>query len=78
RGGVGGAIAGTLALMVSGIPDVVNQVIPALSEFGKRGIVGTEVGQGHSLMLSNNLLSATHLAITAVAMVLGVKAGLDP
>ncbi|AHV93144.1 NAD binding domain of 6-phosphogluconate dehydrogenase family protein [Bordetella holmesii 30539] len=77
-GGVGGAIAGTLALMVSGNPDVVKQVIPALSEFGKPGIVGTEVGQGHSLKLTNNLLSATHLAITAEAMVLGVKAGLDP
>ncbi|OZI75145.1 NAD(P)-dependent oxidoreductase [Bordetella genomosp. 12] len=77
-GGVGGAIAGTLALMVSGEPAAVEQVMPVLKAFGKPGLVGTEVGQGHCLKLINNLMSATHLAITAEAMVLGVKAGLDP
>lgn len=77
-GGVGGAVAGTLALMVSGDPAAVEEVLPMLRQFGKPGIVGTKVGQGHSLKLINNLMSATHLAITAEAMVLGVKAGLDP
>jgi 2-hydroxy-3-oxopropionate reductase len=77
-GGVGGAVAGTLALMVSGDKNAVEAVLPILRQFGKPGIVGERVGQGQSLKLINNLMSATHLAITAEAMVLGVKAGLDP
>ena len=33
---------------------------------------------GQTMKLANNLLSATALAITSEAMVMGAKAGLDP
>jgi len=41
-------------------------------------VVGERPGLGQTMKLCNNLLSATALAISSEAMVLGVKAGLDP
>jgi 3-hydroxyisobutyrate dehydrogenase-like beta-hydroxyacid dehydrogenase len=40
--------------------------------------VGPEAGQAQTLKISNNYLSAVALIATSEAMVLGVKAGLDP
>jgi 3-hydroxyisobutyrate dehydrogenase-like beta-hydroxyacid dehydrogenase len=40
--------------------------------------VGERPGMGQTMKLANNLLSATALAITSEALVMGVKAGLDP
>jgi 3-hydroxyisobutyrate dehydrogenase-like beta-hydroxyacid dehydrogenase len=45
---------------------------------GKVFYLGEKPGLGQMMKLANNLLSATALAITSEAMVLGVKAGLDP
>ena len=77
-GGPTGAEKGTLAVMVSCPKDVFARLEPILRVFGKTFLVGERPGMGQTMKLANNLLSATALAITSEAMVMGVKAGLDP
>jgi len=78
-GGVAGAEARTLAVMASGDGVVFERVRPLLETFGRSVFhVGELPGQGQLAKLLNNLLSATAMAITSEATVLGVEAGLDP
>jgi 3-hydroxyisobutyrate dehydrogenase-like beta-hydroxyacid dehydrogenase len=77
-GGVSGAQAGTLAVMVSSPSQWFARLEPMLRVFGKVFLVGSRPGMGQTMKLANNLLSATALAITSEALVMGVKAGLDP
>jgi 3-hydroxyisobutyrate dehydrogenase-like beta-hydroxyacid dehydrogenase len=77
-GGITGAEKGTLAVMVSCPTDVLATIKPILEVIGKIFFVGTKPGQGQTMKLLNNLLSATAMAITSEAVVMGVKAGLDP
>jgi 3-hydroxyisobutyrate dehydrogenase-like beta-hydroxyacid dehydrogenase len=77
-GGVGGAQKGTLAVMISGSKERFEALRPVLEIIGKVFYLGEKPGLGQMMKLANNLLSATALAITSEAMVLGVKAGLDP
>ena len=76
-GGVGGAVKGTLAVMVSGNGASIERCREMLSVIGKVFNVGTRPGLGQTMKLCNNLLSAAALAISSEAMVMGVKAGLD-
>src|SRR6185437_12162529 len=77
-GGVGGAEKGTLAVMVSGPRADFEAIKPALDVIGKVFFIGEKPGSGQSMKLANNLLSATAMAATSEAVVMGVKAGLDP
>jgi len=77
-GGVAGAEKGTLAVMVSCPDDRFPAVKPVMEVIGKVFHVGKEPGQGQTMKLLNNLLSATAMAISSEAVVMGVKAGLDP
>ncbi|MBT5810116.1 MAG: NAD(P)-dependent oxidoreductase, partial [Rhodospirillaceae bacterium] len=78
-GGVRGAEAGTLALMVSGDKAFYEDMLPAFSAIGKNPFyLGAAPGLGQTMKLTNNYLSATANIATAEAMVMGVKAGLDP
>jgi 3-hydroxyisobutyrate dehydrogenase-like beta-hydroxyacid dehydrogenase len=77
-GGIAGAVKGTLAVMVSGKRDVYDEIEPALSQFGKLFFVGEQAGQGQVMKLANNLLAAAALVLSSEAVVMGVKAGLDP
>jgi 3-hydroxyisobutyrate dehydrogenase-like beta-hydroxyacid dehydrogenase len=77
-GGVGGAQKGTLAVMTSGPRALCESLKPALQVLGKVFYLGEQPGLGQTMKLANNLLSATAMAITSEAMVMGVKAGLDP
>jgi len=77
-GGVSGAEKGTLAVMVSGPRAEVAIVEPALKIIGKVFFVDERPGAGQTMKLCNNYLSAAAMAATSEAMVLGVKAGLDP
>lgn len=77
-GGVSGAEKGTLAVMVSGPKTECEALRPIFDVIGKYFWVGEKPGQGQMMKLMNNLLSATAMAATAEAIVLGVKAGLDP
>jgi 3-hydroxyisobutyrate dehydrogenase-like beta-hydroxyacid dehydrogenase len=77
-GGIGGAEKGTLAVMVSGPRVEVDKIEPALKVIGRVFFVGERPGAGQTMKLCNNFLSATAMAATSEAMVMGVKAGLDP
>lgn len=77
-GGVAGAEKGTLAVMVSGPAQDVALVEPALAVIGKVFKLGERAGSAQTMKLLNNYLSATAMAATSEAMVMGVKAGLEP
>jgi len=78
-GGVRGAEAGTLALIVSGPRPVYDEMLPAFRAIGKNPFyLGEAAGLGQTMKLTNNYLSACANIATAEAMVMGVKAGLDP
>jgi 3-hydroxyisobutyrate dehydrogenase-like beta-hydroxyacid dehydrogenase len=77
-GGVHGAKAGTLALMVSGPKDIYTELTLLLQICGKTFHVGEEAGMAQTVKLANNLLSATAVAASSEAVVMGVKAGIDP
>jgi 3-hydroxyisobutyrate dehydrogenase-like beta-hydroxyacid dehydrogenase len=76
-GGIAGAERGTLAVMASCSEEVLAHIRPVLEVFGKIFHVGREPGLGQTMKLLNNLLSATAMAISSEAVVVGVKAGLD-
>jgi len=77
-GGVRGAEKGTLAVMASGPRAEIAAIEPVLSVLGKVFILGERPGAGQTMKLVNNVLSATAMTATSEAMVMGVKAGLDP
>lgn len=77
-GGIAGAERGTLAVMVSCPEATLSIVKPALDSIGRVFFVGRQPGQGQTMKLLNNLLSATAMSISSEAIVMGVKAGLDP
>jgi hypothetical protein len=77
-GGVGGAEKGTLAVMVSGPRSEFETVKAALEVIGKVFFIGEKPGSAQTMKLANNLLSATAIVATSEAVVMGVKAGLDP
>ena len=76
-GGVGGAEKGALAVMVSGPRADFDLLKPALDVIGKVFYIGEKPGSAQTMKLVNNLLSATAVAATSEAVVIGVKAGLD-
>jgi 3-hydroxyisobutyrate dehydrogenase-like beta-hydroxyacid dehydrogenase len=77
-GGVGGAEKGTLAVMVSGPRSEFELLKPALDVIGKVFFISEKPGAGQTMKLANNYLSATAMVATSEAVVMGVKAGLDP
>lgn len=77
-GGIAGAANGTLAVMVACAKSVYAELEPILKTFGKVFHLGEEAGQAQTMKLANNLLAAAALAVTSEAMVMGVKAGLNP
>jgi 3-hydroxyisobutyrate dehydrogenase-like beta-hydroxyacid dehydrogenase len=76
-GGLKGAEMGTLAVMVACPDETFAKLEPVLKNLGKLFHVGKQPGGGQTMKLVNNLLSATAMAITSEAVVMGVKAGLD-
>lgn len=78
-GGVIGAIAGSLAVMVSGPHNDYGHHRPMLEKIGKNVFyIGDKIGMGQLMKLLNNLLSGTALAVTSEAVALGIKAGIEP
>ena len=77
-GGIAGAKGGTLAVMVSGPRDAFARAEPLLRNFGKVFFVGEKAGLGQVAKLGNNLLAASAMVISSEALVMGVKAGIDP
>ena len=77
-GGVTGARAGTLAVMVSCPKETFEEIEPILKTFGKTFFTGEKPGLGQTAKLANNLLAAAAMVATSEVMAMGVKAGLDP
>lgn len=76
-GGVHGAAAGTLAVMVSGPRAEFDSLSSVFDVLGRAIFVSEQPGAAQTMKLINNLMAATTLAATAEVMVMGVKAGLD-
>jgi 3-hydroxyisobutyrate dehydrogenase-like beta-hydroxyacid dehydrogenase len=77
-GGVAGAKAGTLAVMVACPQHAFAEVEPILKTFGRLFFTGEKPGLAQTAKLANNLLAAAAMVVTSEAMAMGVKAGLDP
>jgi 3-hydroxyisobutyrate dehydrogenase-like beta-hydroxyacid dehydrogenase len=78
-GGVAGAEAGTLTIMLGGQAALVDRARPLLEELGGSLVhVGERPGDGDAAKTINNMLSATNLAAAAEALAMGIRAGLDP
>jgi 3-hydroxyisobutyrate dehydrogenase len=77
-GGVVGATAGTLTIMVGGEPEAFKIVEPVLKCMGGKIHHVGGVGAGDAMKVVNNLLLGANMAAVAEALVLGVKSGLDP
>src|ERR1700744_1695429 len=76
-GGVKGAVAGSLTIMVGGPAAALDRVRPLLEILGGRIVAVGDVGAGHAVKALNNLLSGTHLLVTSEAMTAAARFGLD-
>jgi 3-hydroxyisobutyrate dehydrogenase-like beta-hydroxyacid dehydrogenase len=77
-GGVAGAQAGTLSVMVGGDRAAFERCEPAFKSFGRTVVhVGAEPGAGQTLKLVNNMIVGATLIATAEAVLFGLKSGLD-
>ncbi len=76
-GGVEGAVAGTLTVMVGGNPEVVDRCLGVLRVIGKNIYHVGDLGAGNTAKLVNNLMSLVNVVTLSEGMVLGVKAGVD-
>ena len=77
-GGITGATKGTLAVMVSGPKAAYDGLEDVLKVFGKLFYVGDKPGLAQVAKLGNNLLAAAAIVLSSEAVVMGVKAGIDP
>lgn len=77
-GGLAGARDGKLAVMVSCRRHVYDQISPVLAHFGRLFFLGETPGAAQTMKLANNLLAVAAMAVSSEAVVMGVKAGLDP
>ena len=77
-GGLKGAREGTLAVMIACPKAVFDELETVLKTFGKPYHLGEVAGQAQTMKLANNLLAAAAIALSSEAMVMGVKAGLNP
>jgi len=76
-GGVGGAKAGTLAVMVSGNPAKIADLMPMFELWGKTIVVaGDRPGAAQTMKLTNNMLCAVALVATSEAMTMSGKSGI--
>jgi len=77
-GGPTGAEKGTLAMIIACPRALADELRPVIEVLGKFFYISDQPGAGQTMKVINNLLSATAITITSEAMVMGVKAGLDP
>jgi 3-hydroxyisobutyrate dehydrogenase len=72
-GGVHGAEAGELAVMVSGPRAGFDVCAPVFDVVGRTTFVSDKPGTAQTMKLVNNLIAATALAVTAEAMVISSR-----
>jgi 2-hydroxy-3-oxopropionate reductase len=76
-GGVGGAAAGTLAIMAGGSVQDFAEAAPVLAAMGRATLVGP-AGSGQVAKLCNQLIVGATINVVAEAMLLAQAAGADP
>jgi len=76
-GGVGGAVAGTLAIMVGGEANDLEEAQPALAAMGSNIIHVGAVGAGEVAKLCNNLISGTVAVAVSEAFRICEAVGVD-
>jgi 3-hydroxyisobutyrate dehydrogenase len=77
-GGVPGAVAGTLTIMVGGDPAVFAEALPILGLMGKNVVHVGPLGSGEVAKICNNLLAGVSMIAAAEAFTIGTRAGVDP
>lgn len=78
-GGVGGAESGSLSLMASGPDAAFTLAADVLDAIGSKVYrLGPRHGVGSTVKTINQLLAGVHIAASAEAMALGIRAGVDP
>ena len=77
-GGVSGARAATLAIMVGGDAEPLARARPVLSAMGPNIFHVGPVGAGNTVKAINNMMACVNGLAMMEGLVLGVKAGLDP
>jgi 3-hydroxyisobutyrate dehydrogenase-like beta-hydroxyacid dehydrogenase len=76
-GGVYGAAAASLAVMVGGDKAVYNRIKPTLDAIGSHVVYCGPIGNGMVCKICNNLLSMGIGVLMTEALTMGVKAGVD-
>jgi 3-hydroxyisobutyrate dehydrogenase len=77
-GGVAGARAATLAIMVGGDAAVLERARPVLRAIGPNIFSVGPVGSGNTVKAINNMMACVNSLAMMEGLTLGVKAGLDP
>ena len=77
-GGVVGAEAGALTVMVGGDADALERARPVLEAFGRRIVHCGGVGAGDAVKAVNNALLAVHVWSAGEGLAALAKAGVDP
>jgi 3-hydroxyisobutyrate dehydrogenase len=77
-GGVSGARAATLAIMVGGNPEILTRAQPVLRAIGPNIFHVGPVGAGNTVKAINNMMASVNALAMMEGVALGVKAGLDP
>ena len=78
-GGVPGAEAGTLTIMIGGEnEDAIGRAMPVLEAMGRNLFRTGPLGSGHAMKALNNYVAAAGFTAAAEAMLVGGKFGLDP
>ena len=76
-GGVMGAEAGTLSILVGGNAEAFERSLPVLNVLGGNVAHMGPVGSGHTTKIANQIIGAAALAGVSEAFVLAKKSGLD-
>jgi len=77
-GGVKGAVAATLAIMVGGDAAIYERVKPMLATMGGQLFQCGPLGAGHAIKALNNYVSAAGLVAACEAVIAAERFGLDP
>jgi 3-hydroxyisobutyrate dehydrogenase len=77
-GGVSGARAATLAIMVGGDAEPLSRAQPVLRAIGPNVFHVGPAGAGNTMKAINNMMACVNSLAMMEGLVLGVKAGLDP
>jgi 3-hydroxyisobutyrate dehydrogenase len=77
-GGVAGAAAGTLTIVIGGDAAALERAQPLLQAVGKKIVHVGPSGAGSTIKLINQLLVGVNLAAVCEAFMLGQRAGVDP